>query len=93
MENDTLQKSAVNNQPEPNQEQPGREADSGNMPLIKEFNNILGIHIEQLLGTRYGIDELELNLFSVSCVVLLATRETEIETFPAPAALYSFSSY
>jgi transposase-like protein len=93
MENDTLQKSAVNNQPEPNQEQPGREADSGNMPLIKEFNNILGIHIEQLLGTRYGIDELELNLFSVSCVVLLATRETEIETFPAlPPQRYTVSA-
>ncbi|MBN1906380.1 MAG: hypothetical protein JW927_14915 [Deltaproteobacteria bacterium] len=94
MENDTLQESAVKNQAEVNLEQPGKEAaDSGNMPLIKEFNDILGIHIEHLLGTRYGIDELELNIFSVSCVVLLATRETEIETFPAlPPPRYTVST-
>jgi len=94
MGNDTLQEGAVKNQNGANQEQPGGQAaGSGNMPLIKEFNDILGIHIEHLLGTRYGIDELELNIFSVSCVVLLATRETEIETFPAlPPPRYTVST-
>ena len=53
------------------------------LDLIKEFNAILGDHIERLLDTRFGIEELELNIFSISCIVLLATRETEIETFPA----------
>jgi hypothetical protein len=95
MENDTSKKSAENNQTQANEEQPVVQvADSGSMPLIREFNNILGIHIEHLLGTRYGIDELELNLFSVSCVVLLATRETEIETSgPAPPRYTASHSY
>ncbi|NLA73890.1 MAG: hypothetical protein GX846_00145 [Deltaproteobacteria bacterium] len=94
MENDILQESAVQHQAEESQGQPGAETtDPGNMPLIKNFNDILGVHIERLLGTRYGIDELELNIFSISCVVLLATRETEIETFPAlPPPRYTESS-
>lgn len=64
-----------------------------NLELIKEFNNILGNHIERLLDTRFGIEELELNIFSVSCIVLLTSRETEIETFPAlPPPRYTESS-
>ena len=64
-----------------------------NLELIREFNDILGTHIERLLDTRYGIEGLELNIFSISCIVLLATRETEIETFPAqPPSRYTVSS-
>ena len=51
---------------------------ANNMDLINSFNEILGNHIERLLDTRKGIKELDLNVFSVSCIVLLATRETEI---------------
>jgi len=62
------------------------------LELIKDFNEILGNHIERLLDTRFGIEELELNIFSISCIVLLATRETEIDTFPAsPPARYTES--
>jgi hypothetical protein len=94
MENNTMQENIEKTQAGENKVPEGNETiDPGNMPLIKEFNDILGIHIEHLLGTKYGIDELELNIFSVSCVVLLATRETEIETFPAlPPPRYTESS-
>lgn len=94
MENNTTLENTENTPSGENKVPEGSQAaDAGNMPLIKEFNDILGIHIEHLLDTRYGIDELELNIFSVSCVVLLATRETEIETFPAlPPSRYTESS-
>ncbi len=57
------------------------ESDNSN-DLITVFDEILGNHIERLLKTRLGLEELELNIFSISCIVLLATRETEIESFP-----------
>ena len=50
--------------------------------VIESFNEILGKQLERLMDTRYGIDELPLDIFSVSSLVLLATRETEIDTFP-----------
>lgn len=49
--------------------------------LTKSFDVILSNHIEGLLETHLGINELELNIFSISSIILLATRETEIETF------------
>jgi hypothetical protein len=50
--------------------------------IISQFDEILGRHLDRLLGTRQGIETLQMNIFSVSCLILLATRETEIETFP-----------
>lgn len=49
---------------------------------IKIFDGILVSHIERLLETRFGIDELELNILTVSSIILIATRETEIDAFP-----------
>ncbi|MBW2610577.1 MAG: hypothetical protein JRC68_09570 [Deltaproteobacteria bacterium] len=46
------------------------------------FNEILGNHIERLLGTRHGIEALPMNIHTVSCLALIAARETEIESFP-----------
>ncbi len=50
--------------------------------IIDRFDEILGMQLERLLDTRLGIDELPLNIFNVSSIVLLATRETEIDAFP-----------
>lgn len=85
MSNEPLQESNQNKTAVTDKNQGDRAQDraANNMDLISGFNEILGNHIERLLDTRQGIDELDLNVFSVSCIVLLATRETEIETFPA----------
>ena len=86
MASETRQESNVNKAAAIDKEQPD------NLKLIKNFNDILGNHIERLLDTRFGIEELDLNIFSISCIVLLATRETEIESFPAlPPARYTDS--
>ncbi|MBN1850471.1 MAG: topoisomerase DNA-binding C4 zinc finger domain-containing protein [Deltaproteobacteria bacterium] len=50
--------------------------------IIEPFDKILGDHIERLLGTRYGIEALPLNISTVSCLIMIAARETEIESFP-----------
>ncbi|MGD9161409.1 MAG: hypothetical protein PVG39_23545 [Desulfobacteraceae bacterium] len=94
MANETIQESNENKVAETDKEQPDNAQGNSidNLELIKNFNDILGNHIELLLDTRFGIEELELDIFSISCIVLLATRETEIETFPAsPPARYTES--
>jgi hypothetical protein len=50
--------------------------------IISQFDEILGKNLDRLLGIRQGIEALPLNIFTVSCLILLATRETEIEGFP-----------
>jgi hypothetical protein len=51
---------------------------------VKErFDKTLGKHIEQLIGTRYGVGGLPLNLATISCLIPLVKREKEIETFPS----------
>ncbi len=50
--------------------------------IISQFDGILGKNLDRLLGVRQGIEALPLNIFTVSCLILLATRETEIEGFP-----------
>ena len=95
MDNETIQENNGNKTTGTEKEQPDNALDNAadNLELIKGFNDILGDHIERLLDTRLGIEELELNIFSISCIVLLATRETEIETFPAsPPLRYTKSS-
>jgi len=47
------------------------------------FNQTLGNHLERLIGTRYGIDELPINLAAISCLIILTERENEIESFPS----------
>ena len=94
MDNETLQERNENKTAAEDKKQIDTSQDkaSDNIELLKEFNDILGNHIERLLDTRFGIEELELNIFSISCIVILATRETEIETFPAmPPSRYTES--
>ncbi len=50
--------------------------------IMPQFDEILGNNLDRLLGVRQGIEALPLNIFTVSCLILLATRETEIEGFP-----------
>ena len=47
------------------------------------FDETLGNHLERLIGTRYGIGALPLNLAAISYLILLAERETEIDNFPS----------
>ena len=46
------------------------------------FDKTLGQHMERLIGTRYGIGELPINLATIAYLILLAERETEIDTLP-----------
>lgn len=50
--------------------------------MMEKFDEILGSHIEKLLGTKTGIESLSMNLLNLSYIILVAARETEIESFP-----------
>jgi hypothetical protein len=58
------------------------ESDIISQNIIAQFDAILGNHLDRLLGVRQGIEALPMNIFTVSCLILIATRETEIQTFP-----------
>ena len=47
------------------------------------LNQTLGDHLERLIGTRYGIEALPINLATISCLTLLTERENNIEIFPS----------
>ena len=47
------------------------------------FDEILGRHLERLIGTRHGIDALPLNVINISCLIMLAERENEIDSASA----------
>ena len=49
----------------------------------KQFDQTLGQHIERLIGSRYGVGALSINLATVSCITLLAERENDIKSFPS----------
>ncbi|MDD5154433.1 MAG: hypothetical protein PHR03_07205 [Desulfovibrionales bacterium] len=44
------------------------------------FDEALGRHIERLIGTRYGIGSLPLNVATIPCLILAVERETDIES-------------
>lgn len=47
-------------------------------PQIRErFDQVLESHMERLLGTKYGIGGLPLNLTTISCLVLLAEQDAK----------------
>lgn len=46
-----------------------------------EFDRTLCDHFERLTGSRDGTGGLPLNLTTIACLVLIAERETEIESF------------
>lgn len=61
--------------------------------IVAQFDDVLGKNLDRLLGDRQGIETLPMNIFTVSCLILLATRETEIEQFPyLPPKRYSNES-
>ena len=47
------------------------------------FDQTLGHHIERLIGTKYGIGALPVNLVTISCLILLTERECGIEGSPS----------
>lgn len=51
--------------------------------LLDLFDEILGRHLERLIGTRHGIDALPLNSINISCLIMLAERENEIDSPPS----------
>ena len=58
------------------------------------FDATLAQHIERLIGTSKGIAALPLNLGTISCLRLLAERETEIEAFPSnPPERYTHQTF
>jgi len=50
------------------------------------FDEILGRHLERLIGTRFGIYALPLNSIIISCLIMLMERENEIESLPSSSA-------
>jgi hypothetical protein len=55
---------------------------------------MLARHIERLIGTSRGIGDLNLNLATISSLVLLSERESEIEGSPsAPPERYTHNSF
>ena len=50
--------------------------------LRSQFDEILGRHLERLIGTKLGIGGLPLNIATIGCFVLLGGREIEIESSP-----------
>lgn len=62
------------------------EKDAGQEKLAphevrEHFDTTLAQHMERLVGTSKGIGALPLNLATISCLVLLAERESEIKGF------------
>ena len=51
--------------------------------IRKRFDETLGQHMERMIGTRYGIGGLQVNLAALACLTLLTEQETEIESFPS----------
>ena len=47
------------------------------------FDQTLGQHMERLIGTRYGIGDLPINLTTIAYLILLAEREGEIHSLPS----------
>ncbi|MBW1752358.1 MAG: hypothetical protein JRJ46_04495 [Deltaproteobacteria bacterium] len=47
------------------------------------FDEILGRHLERLIGTRHGIDALPLNSINITYLIMLAERENEIDSSPS----------
>jgi len=56
----------------------------------KQFDQTLGQHIERLIGSRYEVGALPINLATVSWITLLAERENDINSFPSsPSERYT----
>ena len=51
--------------------------------VLNVFDEILFKHLERLIGSRYGIGELSMNSVTISLIILLMERESEIESFPS----------
>ena len=49
----------------------------------KQFDRTLGQHIERLIGSRYGVGALPLNLATISSIILLNERENNMNSFPS----------
>jgi hypothetical protein len=54
----------------------------GDLDIMQQFDEVLGKQLDRLLGTRLGLEMLPMNIFSMSSLIILATRETEIQSFP-----------
>jgi len=59
---------------------------SSDSQVRHKFDQILGRHMERLIGIRYGIGGLPINSMTVSCLILLMERENEIESFPSASS-------
>ncbi|RPI79331.1 MAG: hypothetical protein EHM45_03320 [Desulfobacteraceae bacterium] len=54
------------------------------------FDQILVQHFERLIGSKFGINGMPLDLVTVSCFIFFTERETEIGNFPdKPPARYT----
>lgn len=60
-------------------------------PAWEMFDQILGRHLERLLGSRYGISALLLNMSVLTCLAVISQRENEADG-AEPGAVERFTS-
>lgn len=63
-------------------EEKSEQEDSPAKKILEHFDKALIANMENLAGTNQFIGELPINICTFSCIILIATRETEIESFP-----------
>ena len=60
-----------------------RDTDNVKTNVLDIFDKILIKHLERLIGSNYLTNQLTLNSFIISCLVLLMERENEIKSVPS----------
>ncbi len=66
----------------PDDKEDESEEDEG-FRVEEVFNQVLGMHLERLMGSRYGIGGLPINVLTLSCFILLTDQATMEETTDA----------
>ncbi|MBW2015865.1 MAG: topoisomerase DNA-binding C4 zinc finger domain-containing protein [Deltaproteobacteria bacterium] len=74
-------------------EKPAENKPSEGVTLRECFDKIFFQHMDRLLGSHYGIDDLPLNLVNVTSMILLTEQLTEeMENFSNPSERYTLST-
>ena len=64
-----------------------RDTDNGKPNVLDMFDKILIKHLERLIGSNYLTNNLTLNSFIISCLILLMERENKIKNAPSDASV------
>jgi ssDNA-binding Zn-finger/Zn-ribbon topoisomerase 1 len=67
-------------------EKEGKQTNSTTPQGLERFDRVLAQHIERLIGTKYGLEPLPLNLVTITSLFLLAEREDQVNNVPSKAS-------